>query len=179
MLSSALVALTRISRFLIAEELEEPYLINESLEAAVIVNGDFTWEKTGSSAGSAAEQGTETANETGKRKKKKSKEDNKAFLPTTAVEVEESQAPAEESKEDDSPFELKNLKMKIPKGSFVAIVGQIGSGKVGLQMVHDYWNLMNAFQSSILQSLIGEMRRTRGEASFPMCCLCKTDQENR
>jgi ATP-binding cassette, subfamily C (CFTR/MRP), member 1 len=30
----------------------------------------------------------------------------------------------------EKPFELKNLNLKVPKGSFIAIVGRIGCGKV-------------------------------------------------
>lgn len=151
-LSNALVAANRISKLLAAEELAEPYLIDDSLEAAVIVDGDFTWEKAGNSAGSdvgpGAGQVKENACKTDKKKEVK-QEQTKPILPTTATEVLENQAPAEGSQHDDNPFELKKLKMNIPKGSFVAIVGQIGSGK-----------------SSVLQSLIGEMRRTRGQVVF-------------
>ncbi|PPQ81812.1 hypothetical protein CVT25_013648 [Psilocybe cyanescens] len=52
-------------------------------------------------------------------------------------------------KEEEKPFELKNLKFVVPQGSFVGIVGRVGCGK-----------------SSVLQALIGEMRRTRGEVRF-------------
>lgn len=51
------------------------------------------------------------------------------MLPTTASGDEEKKK-AEEDKEEEKPFELKDLNLKIPKGSFVAIVGRVGSGKV-------------------------------------------------
>ena len=38
----------------------------------------------------------------------------------------------DEKKDEDQPFELVDLKLKIPRGSFVAIVGRVGSGKVRL-----------------------------------------------
>lgn len=41
-------------------------------------------------------------------------------------------APAEKEKEKETPFELKNLKFDIPKGSFIGIVGRVGSGKVSI-----------------------------------------------
>ena len=38
---------------------------------------------------------------------------------------------------DEKPFELKGLDIAVPKGSFVAIVGRVGLGKVGqLMWVH-------------------------------------------
>ena len=35
-----------------------------------------------------------------------------------------------DNRADEKPFELNNLKLKVPKGAFVAIVGRVGSGKV-------------------------------------------------
>jgi ABC-type transport system involved in cytochrome bd biosynthesis fused ATPase/permease subunit len=48
-----------------------------------------------------------------------------------------------------TPFQLKNLTMRIERGKLVAIVGRVGSGK-----------------SSLLQAIIGEMRRLSGNVSF-------------
>ncbi|TFK28166.1 ABC protein [Coprinopsis marcescibilis] len=49
----------------------------------------------------------------------------------------------------DTPFQLKGINVKIPRGSLTAIVGRVGSGK-----------------SSLLQAMIGEMRKTSGEVVF-------------
>jgi ABC-type multidrug transport system fused ATPase/permease subunit len=78
-------------------------------------------------------------------------------LPTSATSVstgvstptsnEKEKANSKES--NDKPFALNNLRVQIPKGAFVAIVGPIGSGK-----------------SSLLQGLVGEMRRTRGKVIY-------------
>lgn len=46
-------------------------------------------------------------------------------------------------------FEVKDLNMRIPRGQLVAIVGAVGCGK-----------------SSLLQGIIGEMRRTDGSVEF-------------
>lgn len=46
-------------------------------------------------------------------------------------------------------FHLDNVELEIPRGALVAIVGSVGSGK-----------------SSLLQGLLGEMRRTAGKVSF-------------
>ncbi|KAG6857211.1 hypothetical protein H0H87_007630 [Tephrocybe sp. NHM501043] len=48
-----------------------------------------------------------------------------------------------------TPFTIRNINMSVPRGSLVAIVGRVGSGK-----------------SSLLQGLIGEMRHVSGKFSF-------------
>ncbi|KAI0342890.1 ABC protein [Trametopsis cervina] len=50
---------------------------------------------------------------------------------------------------EDPPFQVRNVDMLVPKGSLVAIVGAVGSGK-----------------SSLLLGLIGEMRKLQGHVSF-------------
>ncbi|KAF7982734.1 hypothetical protein HWV62_26606 [Athelia sp. TMB] len=142
-LSDAVVALQRVGTFLTAEELAEPYTIDPESKWGVEVDGDFTWETAGGppkEAPAAKGKGAMGKGKPGKEKKGKKQE---PVLPVTA------DAEKEKEKEEDKPFELKNLKMRIPKGAFVAIVGRVGSGK-----------------SSVLQSLIGEMRSTRGEVVF-------------
>ena len=59
------------------------------------------------------------------------------------------QTASQSKKEEEKPFALANLELRIPHGQFVAIVGRVGSGK-----------------SSVLQSLVGEMRRVDGEVVF-------------
>ncbi|KAI0717423.1 multidrug resistance-associated ABC transporter [Cerioporus squamosus] len=149
--TDALVALRRISTFLRAEELAVPYTIDPSSEVALDVDGDFTWEEVrkGNTASKFAHGKHSKA---GKDERAKAKEDKRKskgkkgepVLPTTA-------SPEEKEKEKDAekPFELKDLKLKVPRGAFVAIVGRVGSGK-----------------SSLLQALIGEMRKTRGDCVF-------------
>ena len=177
-LSSALVAVNRISRFLTAEELADPYLIDESLEAAVIVDGDFTWEKTDSRVDQGAEQEKWVASETDKGKEKQAKKDE-TLLPTATAEVLES-PPGEELDNDDSkPFELKNLKISVPKGSFVAIIGQVGSGKVIVMTNHDVSRLrhVSEFCSSVLDWRDASDEGRGGLPSLPHLPL--TNQGNR
>ncbi|KAJ7054729.1 multidrug resistance-associated ABC transporter [Mycena amicta] len=159
-LSDALVALKRIGTFLTAEELPEPYLITDTQVNAVDVDASFTWEtvgkledakfgggKGGGGGGAGGKGGGGPGGKKGSKKppagaKKKGEE----VLPTTSPgPASGTITPAEEEK----PFELKDLKMHIPRGAFVAIVGRVGSGK-----------------SSILQALIGEMRKTEGTVNF-------------
>jgi ABC-type multidrug transport system fused ATPase/permease subunit len=59
--------------------------------------------------------------------------------------------PASESNEvkEEMLFKLKQIDVKIPRGQLVAIVGAVGSGK-----------------TSLLQGLIGDMRKTEGSVRF-------------
>ncbi|KAI0260131.1 putative ATP-binding cassette transporter protein YOR1 [Gloeopeniophorella convolvens] len=61
---------------------------------------------------------------------------------------EAASAPAPEAKEE-MLFKLRQIDMKIPRGPLVAIVGAVGAGK-----------------TSLLQGLIGDMRRTEGTVRF-------------
>ncbi|KAJ8457503.1 hypothetical protein ONZ45_g18288 [Pleurotus djamor] len=128
--ADALVALGRISTFLLAEELPEAYAIDHNNKHDVSVDGDFTWE-------ASMKQDSKFAD--GKQHEKK--KDGSA-LPLSAPEKGQEEP-------EDQPFVLKDLSLRIERGSFVAIVGRVGSGK-----------------SSLLQALIGEMRKTRGEVKF-------------
>ena len=51
--------------------------------------------------------------------------------------------------EEDRVFQLRDISMEIPRGMLVAVVGPVGSGK-----------------TSLLQGLIGEMRKTSGSITF-------------
>ncbi|KAF9067926.1 multidrug resistance-associated ABC transporter [Rhodocollybia butyracea] len=147
-LSDFLVAMGRISKFLTAEELEEPYTIDFNSKYAVDVDGEFTWETAGKIVESKFARGGPVKGRDKKGGKTTPKSEKSNSLPVTIQDTKNA-LPGTDTKDDEKPFELKNLKFKIPKGSFVAIVGTVGSGK-----------------SSILHALIGEMRRTRGEVVF-------------
>ena len=71
-------------------------------------------------------------------KKKGKKSDAKDVQDTTAV-----------AKTPEKVFSLKDISMEIPKGQLTAIVGPVGTGK-----------------TSVLEALIGEMRRTHGTVKF-------------
>ena len=104
------------------------------------VDGDFTWEASISETDDTKMSGKDgiqqNKSNTHHVEKKRS-----PLLPATTHTKEASVAGEEEK-----PFELRGMKLKIPKGAFVAIVGRVGSGK-----------------SSLLQAMIGEMRKTQGE----------------
>ncbi|KAI1798260.1 multidrug resistance-associated ABC transporter [Ganoderma leucocontextum] len=161
--TDALVALRRIGAFMRAEELSVPYEIDARADSAVDVDGDFTWEtvrKDANAINLAAKFGKDKKAMAVEKKGRKKGDDS--LLPT-ALNTPTGASPARSAenvsaaggsgevkeKEQEKPFELKGIKLKIPKGSFVAIVGRVGSGK-----------------SSLVQALIGEMRKTRGECTF-------------
>ncbi|KAI0087237.1 multidrug resistance-associated ABC transporter [Irpex rosettiformis] len=147
--ADAAVALGRIGNFLTAEELAEPYAIDKDCKHAIEVDGDFQWETVPKSiVGGKFEQGKKGKDGAKDKKTKKSKSNNEEVLPT-ATPKDGDESKEGEMEADDKPFELKDLNLKIPKGAFVAIVGRVGSGK-----------------SSLLQALIGEMRKTRGNCVF-------------
>ena len=56
---------------------------------------------------------------------------------------------APEEVKEEVLFKLRNIDLKIPRGQLVAIVGAVGSGK-----------------TSLLQGLIGDMRKTEGSFRF-------------
>ncbi|KZT03607.1 multidrug resistance-associated ABC transporter [Laetiporus sulphureus 93-53] len=161
--TDSVVALKRISKFLLAEELIEPYTIEPSNKYAIDVEGDFTWD----TAHKPAEEKISDLNanawkrrperppppkKTERRsrclgKRKKNPRDNKGELGQAPQEG--SASAAEDGEKNEKPFELKDFNFKVPRGSFVAVLGPIGSGK-----------------SSLLQALIGEMRRVSGHATF-------------
>ena len=143
------MAATRISKFLTADELAEPFAIDDRDEnkMAVDVDGDFAWETVGKVVEKFEIPDTDGKMGPGggggrrrKEKKVKPKSAKKALwkrksgkeevLPTTADSDKKDGEREEKVKEEEKPFELKNLKMQILKGSFVAIVGRVGSGKV-------------------------------------------------
>lgn len=166
----------RIDAFLVAEELEDPYSIDSSSENKydIVANGSFTWESVGKAS---SKFDTNTKSKEAKEKEKKIgsvKKDEKskkwwhrernrskseAGLPAPVTSGSASASPAGDSLEkpktetekekDEAPFALTNVSLRIPKGNFVAIVGRVGSGK-----------------SSLLQSLVGEMRKIDGEVVF-------------
>ncbi|KAI0071668.1 multidrug resistance-associated ABC transporter [Panus rudis PR-1116 ss-1] len=149
--SDAVVALRRISKFLTAEELVEPYTIEPNSELAIDVEGDFQWETTHKGA-----SGPKFSHGKGKRGAPADTPKEKKDAANTGSDGKKKhwfsrakKETKEEKKAEETPFALQNVHLKVKKGAFVAIVGRVGSGK-----------------SSLLQALIGEMRRTRGKAVF-------------
>lgn len=147
------VALGRIAKFLSAEEIDTPPAVDKDSAYAVDVDGDFTWEtsRRADANGTSAETKTPDAKAKQTQKSKRLNEGKGDVLPVAndeKIEKEGTETVAEVVDAEEKPFELPSLKLRIPKGAFVAIVGRVGSGK-----------------SSVLQALIGEMRRKSGNVS--------------
>jgi ATP-binding cassette, subfamily C (CFTR/MRP), member 1 len=140
--ADASVALGRIGSFLTAEELADPYKIDTSNPYAVSVDGDFQWETTPKAAagGSKFQAGKPSGGRGGSSAEKKEvkSEKNAGKRGMFGKKKQGAILPMDrdkdgEAKPEDKPFELKNLQLNVPKGSFVAIVGRVGSGKVRLR----------------------------------------------
>ncbi len=82
---------------------------------------------------------------------KKKKMDNNRFARKDRKKNEKTteKSPEERAKEEERIFKVQDVSFKIPRGELVAVVGPVGSGK-----------------SSLLQGLIGEMRKTSGSVVF-------------
>ncbi|KAJ7224699.1 multidrug resistance-associated ABC transporter, partial [Mycena pura] len=166
-LAPTLVAARRVAAFLSAEELASAYTVDGAAPHAIAVDGDFTWENVHDVARPDDEEELDPTRKMLKAKEKKEREKQEkerrkreareakqkrkaagkpGALPTVAdSEAEKTAGAPDESK--DEPFALHGLRLTVSRGAFVGIIGRVGSGK-----------------SSILQALVGEMRRTRGEA---------------
>ncbi|KAJ3481401.1 hypothetical protein NLI96_g7684 [Meripilus lineatus] len=119
------VALGRIGKFLTAEELAEPYAIRKESDFAIDVNGDFEWEtvqKPGSQHQKQEKPETPASEKVKPPSSSKGKEEKSPELPTSVEAAETMEAqPVEKNEEEEKPFALKDLRLQIPKGSFVAI----------------------------------------------------------
>lgn len=147
-LTDTYVALVRISKILLADELlDEPLKVDTNARFALEVqDGDFTFESSKPPDSSTAKSGFGGRDRKKSAEKRKKKSELKKLNKQRKKQGLEPLQPEDDVKEDlGTPFTLENIALEIPRGSFVVIVGRIGNGK-----------------SALLQALIGEMRQTRG-----------------
>ncbi|KAJ1557331.1 hypothetical protein HK096_007847, partial [Nowakowskiella sp. JEL0078] len=131
------VALNRIAGLLTAQEIEDPPKLDKDAEYAININkATFKWEEA------AVESKFLTKTDVKLRKK----QDKEAAV---AKKMEKTLTEIEIDSDSESSPSLKNINLKIPRGALVAIVGTVGSGK-----------------SSLLNALIGEMKRLEGEVTI-------------
>ena len=171
--ADGLVSLRRIGAFLTAEELLPAYPIDSSNKFAVeITDGTFTWEVADPAKAKGEEGGkkgggdkkkddSDKKKDGAKTKEDKKKQDKKSKNKELKAEKDDSSGEPSpsgtiisEPKEAKEIFTLKNLNMHIAQGQFIGIVGKVGSGK-----------------SSLLNALIGEMRKTHGSVSTCLCAV--------
>lgn len=154
-IADAAVSFGRLVEFLTAEELGEPYTLDLNQDNAVSVDGDFEWEVIPKLGG--ADEKEEKLSDAAKvlkdleekkakklEEKKRRKEEkerkksgrtvdgdngidgsNSQTLPVSVADLD-----ADNKEPIEKPFALNDLRLTVPKGAFVAIVGRVGSGKV-------------------------------------------------
>jgi ABC-type multidrug transport system fused ATPase/permease subunit len=161
--ADAINALGRLEEVLDAEVTTDKRVIDPELEDAVVIEGaSFTWDAAPPVEEAVAKLEAKLAAAQAKLNMKNSGKETGTAAPTpkaksmaTTPAVKSGAAtPALPLTADGKPatdkiFQLHDINLSIKKGSLTAIVGAIGSGK-----------------SSLLQGLMGEMRRTEGKVTF-------------
>jgi ABC-type multidrug transport system fused ATPase/permease subunit len=140
-LSEFLVASGRIKKFLLADEIADSVAIDQDAAYGVEVDGNFIWEAAEKveapdhtylrlvlTLTKEHEPNEETLPNKEKRKLPLFKHEKSAEV----AKIYTSEKTEAEDDETEAPFELRDLMLRVPKGSFVAIVGRVGSGKVSL-----------------------------------------------
>ena len=152
------VSLVRLSKFLNAEENPEPFEVDDTADFGISIDGgSFQWEdqlkKTDDPAAPANNSSTEQAKSPPKLPVTPGETAGPAVSivddtppqpvlvdvsDATAVAVQSDAAsattlrPATPSSTAARPFSLTDINMKVPRGSFVAVVGTVASGKTSL-----------------------------------------------
>ncbi|KAL2915593.1 hypothetical protein HK105_204778 [Polyrhizophydium stewartii] len=149
--ADATVAIKRIQELLLAPEIEAPATIEPNAPNAVeIVDGEFNWDSMPPSDDSAdAADGTAKAKAARPPrwfliKPKGDKDGGEELEP-----VSDSSTATLPAIEEAPKSTLRNINIAIPRGKLVAVVGSVGSGK-----------------SSLLNALVGEMKRVKGTVTF-------------
>ena len=117
----------------------------ELLEETLVVDGDLEYALEVENASWTWDAPPEQIDD--KKKKSQSKDNNRFARKKNEKTAEKS--PEERAKEEEKIFKVQDVSFKVSRGKLVAVVGPVGSGK-----------------SSLLQGLIGEMRKTSGSVIF-------------
>ena len=107
--SDAYVALIRISKAMLAQEIDHPVPVRPDAPFAISAHADYGWETVGP-AGMDAEAGGDKG---------------------AATEAQDRPNPAEPV----APFQLRDINIDIPRGALVVICGKVGSGKSSLVQI--------------------------------------------
>ncbi|KAF8930951.1 hypothetical protein BGZ47_000301 [Haplosporangium gracile] len=127
----AYVVIERLQKFLLTEDLEPTAALDESLEEAIVIDhADFVWDSISSTT-------TATTND--------------SAMGLKIINNSNTAAIAAPATDDDcsSPSArvyLKDINLRIARGSLIAVVGPVGSGK-----------------SSLLQAIVGNMPKRAGQ----------------
>ncbi|KAF8907317.1 ABC transporter [Gymnopilus junonius] len=141
-IADAANAIGRLYGVFEAELLEKTRIVDESIDYAIEVKGaSFTWDAPPPEE--VSKHGKKHGHGHDKNKAKGSSE------PPASDEQGVTDSEEKEKQEEERVFKVKDVNLTIPRGQLVAIVGPVGSGK-----------------TSLLQGLIGEMRKTSGSIVF-------------
>jgi ATP-binding cassette subfamily C (CFTR/MRP) protein 1 len=111
--ADAWTALNRIQEFLLAEEIREDIIWDESMENAIEVDhASFTWERTPSNE---QEQKISAVKQ-----------------PQAAAERKQSLETANDAGIEAQPFKLTDLDFAVKRNELIAVIGTVGSGKTSL-----------------------------------------------
>ena len=143
-------ALTRIQEVFEAESLPDQQAEHPELDTAVELDGaSFAWDAAPPEPNNGKAKGKKEPKKEKTGKKKSGVPTNTTPPPAPDFAPGSSQVSTSQEPEATEVFKIRRTNLKIPKGQVIAIVGQVGSGK-----------------SSLLQGLIGEMRRETGSVKF-------------
>jgi ABC-type transport system involved in cytochrome bd biosynthesis fused ATPase/permease subunit len=127
-----------------AELLEKTHTVDPTLDVAIeVTSASFTWDSPSPDANEGKHGKKSTS---GGRMMQSSK--SRAQANAVAEKKRTDDLHVHEKNEERS-FKVQDVCMSVPRGQLVAIVGPVGSGK-----------------TSLLQGLIGEMRKTHGSIVF-------------
>ena len=139
MLAQIRLSLVRMAEFLDAEEAPPAFEVEES-DVGVTIEADFAWEAAVEEAGrDFAASKPKTPGRFARRRARKALEKAEGNPKDTEEQEQEqekekdadaetiTEAPDIKAK-DATPFALRDIKMQIKKGEFVAIVGRVASG---------------------------------------------------
>ncbi|KAG8707593.1 hypothetical protein FRC11_007314, partial [Ceratobasidium sp. 423] len=136
-------ATSRLEGVFVAEVLTQTRIIDPSIPVALEVkDAEFSWDGAPPDDVSSKVKGK-------KGKAKASKATAGVAEKATAQDAGAPTGTAGEEPAKEMIFKLKDINLSLPRGQLCAIVGPVGSGK-----------------SSLLQGLIGEMRREKGSVTF-------------
>lgn len=141
-IADAANAIGRLYGVFEAELLEKTHSVDRDIDSALEVKGaSFTWD-------SPPPEEDQKKHKKG-RMMQSSKSKAKAAAKAAAQKKRGEELDEKAKNEEDRVFKMNEINMTLPRGKLVAIVGSVGSGK-----------------TSLLQGLIGEMRKTSGSIVF-------------
>ncbi|KAJ3100040.1 Multidrug resistance-associated protein 9 [Phlyctochytrium planicorne] len=151
------VSLGRIARFLAAPELDihasAAEMVADSTSAIYIDNATFLWKEwTGPSDAKDGKKSPSQDNKKGDSKDKETDSDKKKLMPSESAETlvdNEDTSKLAENSETNSSFGLNDITISLVRGRINAVVGPVGAGK-----------------SSLLQAILGEMPKIKGNVSI-------------